>query len=293
MRLACSVLVVSILVAAAPVARAESEGGGADAIARGRALVRSFEYDAALSELESVLANPTSTAPERIQALELMALLQMNLRRQAQAQELFERLLNLDPGHELTDPELPPRAEELFAKTRSGFVASARTTVEARADGTAGGSVDVEADAGGSTDGVERAVAYLRGPGESTYRRALMTRDGLSFAASVPAPLTGALEYYVEVQAPSGYTLASAGSADAPLRAELAPAPDVAEAPPDDSDEGETPRPSGERRRWYRSWWFWTIVGVAVAGGAATATAVVLTQPEEQPHGSLGSLDLP
>jgi hypothetical protein len=292
MRTARSVLVVFGLFTFGAVAYAETEGGGADAIERGRELVRSFEYDAAMVELQSVLDDASASANDRIEALELMALLQMNLRRQARAQELFERLLNLDPGHELTDPELPPRAVELFTKTRSGFVRSARTSVDAHASGTAGGSVDVVADASGSTDGVERAVAFLRGPGETSFRRALMTRDGLRFAASIPAPLAGLLDFYVELQAPSGYTLASAGSADSPFRADLAPAPAPDEVLTDvaaTDDDGDQPT---ARRRWYRSWWFWTIVGVAVAGGA-TATAVVLTLPEEQPRGSLGSLDLP
>lgn len=36
----------------------------------------------------------------------------------------------------------------------------------------------------------------------------------------------------------------------------------------------ETPRP---RRAWYRSWWFWTIIGVAVAGGAAAGIYFGLT----------------
>lgn len=288
-----SAIVASILVISGAVARAEPAGGGTDAIARGRELVRSFEYDAAIVELESVLADETSTAPERIEALELMALLQMNLRRQARARELFERLLTLDPGHELTDPEIPPRAVDLFTKTRTGFVPSARTTVETRSAGAAGGTVDIEADAGGSTGGVDRAVAYLRGPGETAYRRAPMTRRGLRFTASVPAPPGGAVDYYVEVQAPSGHVLASAGSADSPLRVELSPAvgADPALAAGLDDAGGEEASSGRARRRWYRSWWFWTIVGVAVAGGATTA--VVLTRPEEQPRGSLGSLDLP
>ena len=38
------------------------------------------------------------------------------------------------------------------------------------------------------------------------------------------------------------------------------------------------------------TWWFWTIVGVAVAGGAAAA--VVLTRDEGVPDGTIGQIDL-
>jgi hypothetical protein len=41
------------------------------------------------------------------------------------------------------------------------------------------------------------------------------------------------------------------------------------------------------RRPWYRTWWFWTAVGAVVLGGATAA--VVLTLPEEQQSGSLGT----
>ena len=295
MRLASSVFVAAALVVSGALAQAEPAGGGTDALARGRALVRAFEYDAAMAELESVLSNSSATATQRIQALELMALLQMNLGRQAQATEIFERLLNLDPGHELTDPELPPRAQELFTKTRSSFVHSARTTVEAQAaEAPSRDAVDIQASLGGSTDGVERVVTFIRGAGEPAYRRALMDRDGLGFTASVPAPGQGALEYYVEAQAPSGHALATAGAPDEPLRVTVtaAAAGDGAPGEGGDGEDGDGETPPRERRRWYRSWWFWTIVGVAVAGGA-TATAVVLTRPEEQEQGSLGNLNLP
>lgn len=65
---------------------------------------------------------------------------------------------------------------------------------------------------------------------------------------------------------------------------------------------GETPlqgivdEPPSGRRPWYRTWWFWTVTGVVVAG--AVTTALVLTLPgeaEPPPQGSLapGVVQLP
>jgi hypothetical protein len=42
----------------------------------------------------------------------------------------------------------------------------------------------------------------------------------------------------------------------------------------------------------YRRWWFWTILGVAVAGAAAAATAVVLTGDQDD-SGTLGTITFP
>ena len=39
--------------------------------------------------------------------------------------------------------------------------------------------------------------------------------------------------------------------------------------------------PAPQAKPFYKKWWFWTIVGAVVAG--ATATTVVLTQPEDVP----------
>jgi hypothetical protein len=43
----------------------------------------------------------------------------------------------------------------------------------------------------------------------------------------------------------------------------------------------------------YRRWWFWTILGVVVAGAGATAAAVVLTRDEETASGTLGRFEYP
>ena len=52
-------------------------------------------------------------------------------------------------------------------------------------------------------------------------------------------------------------------------------------------DGGQGQHPSGITRKW----WFWTIVGAVVAG--TTIGIVVGTLPDEQPDGSLGSVQMP
>ncbi len=45
---------------------------------------------------------------------------------------------------------------------------------------------------------------------------------------------------------------------------------------------------------WYRRWWVWTIVGVAVAGAGAATTAVLLTQDDPpEVSGTLGAVTYP
>ncbi|MFO8072862.1 MAG: tetratricopeptide repeat protein [Polyangia bacterium] len=77
-----------------------------------------------------------------------------------------------------------------------------------------------------------------------------------------------ASRHVVEPGARPAWTLAIRGAVMQrfPLPAE----PPPAEPPPS----GEDGRAGGEEKRaWYRSWWFWTTVGVVVAGGTAGALA--------------------
>jgi hypothetical protein len=295
-----------VLLAAGGAAWAET-GSAAEALAQGRRLVQSFEYDAALEQLEGVVRDASATATERVDALELMGVMHFNLRREPRARQMFERLLNLDPGHELADTSYPPRLLAFYGSIRESFMPqqTVRVEAEARQDQPGSGPVRIAAQVAGEAGGVEQAVTLVRAPGQPSFRRALMSRTagaGVEFSAEVPATdAAGGLEYYVEVQAPSGYTLATAGAEASPLRFDVvaAPPPVPAVVSPanlgDQANQGDQGGDGGEsphRRRWYRSWWFWTIVGVAVAGGAA-ATAVVVTLPPDQEQGTLGTWSIP
>lgn len=41
----------------------------------------------------------------------------------------------------------------------------------------------------------------------------------------------------------------------------------------------------------YEEWWFWTLIGLALAGGAGVTIGVVLLDPGSLPQGTLGVLD--
>jgi hypothetical protein len=68
--------------------------------------------------------------------------------------------------------------------------------------------------------------------------------------------------------------------------------PAIKEPPPYREVEIETPPPVEESDPVYTKWWFWTIIGVAAAGGATAA--IVATQSGDEvvlPSGTVGTLD--
>jgi hypothetical protein len=93
------------------------------------------------------------------------------------------------------------------------------------------------------------------------------------------------------------------------LRAEVSAASDQplsgqavdVEAPPTSPQPGEGPvgggtePPPRPRRPVYRTWWFWTILGVVVAGAVTTGAVLGTREDEEPPQGGLdpGVVQLP
>lgn len=252
--------------------------------------MRAFEYGEAISVAESVAEDRSASAHLRIEALELCGAVRLLQRQEGQARETFEQLLALDPGHEITDLELPPAVRRFYAELKARFEpeTSVELTVSAPAGVQGDGPVLLHATLAGETDGVEGATAMVRTAGEGEFHSVTMTCDGEACEAEIDAPWSGGgLEYYIEVVAPSGHVLATAGSESTPELIEATESASEQDRPP--VAVTTTERPS---RRWYASWWFWTIVGVVVVGGA-TATAVVLTRPEPPPDGTLGTMQMP
>lgn len=70
------------------------------------------------------------------------------------------------------------------------------------------------------------------------------------------------------------------------LAAAPAAPPPVADPPPEiEPEEPETSDTSSERRGIHQRWWFWTIIGAVVIGGAATGLALGLQSGDEVPSG--------
>jgi len=110
----------------------------------------------------------------------------------------------------------------------------------------------------------------VRAMGEqlSVDRVAALRLAGLGTTVMVRVRLVEVASGAAETARQSVVEDATAARVDAAVQAigrELAPAADAPEAEPE---------------RWYQNWWVWTLVGVALAGGAAAV--IIAAQPDEQ-----------
>lgn len=261
----------------AQMANAESAATSATAaLTRGVELLRSFEYDAAIEQFRLALEAEDATPPERLRALERLGATYFNTEHPEQARERFEQLLDNDPNHTLTERTYPPPVQQFYDEIREAYEPTTVAVLSGSAEEVAAGEVAFNAQLTRGAEAVAE-VAILARTDQGEFLQLDSSLSGAEAVAALQAPEGSVVEYYLEARAPSGAVLAQLGSQESPQTVEIALSEPI--APP-------VEEPSG--RPWYRTWWFWTVIGVVVAGGA-TATALALTLPGDPPQGSLGS----
>jgi len=273
-----------------------AEASPDEALARAREQLDHQDYRDVLRTAEPLGQDESAALHVRLAALELTGVSHLLLRSQSRAQEAFEALLALDPGHQLSDDSYPPRISEFFNMVRESL--GPPQEIDVRLAGALPEEI-------GALQGLEVAVRL----GEGRARVAsvvLLTRSdqsddygeqpfdcdaatgGCTASADVPE---GAemLELFVEARAPSGHRLGGVGTATAPSRVAVTLA---TEGDGGDQD-GVEPPPPGVTP-WYATWWFWTVIGVGVAAVVGGVTAgVLLSEPPEPEPGTMGTARLP
>lgn len=287
-----------------PLARAQEEppaeedtavASGADAdIEALRELVTYARYADALTACTTLLARTDLSAAQRNAALEMHAVILIARRRLDDARGVLAGLYARDPEHRLGYRDAGPNVRDEFDRAReSGVtpVAISLTDTTAMLESRTSPEITIAIGSGG--EAVDDARLSYRVTGEGgEYERALMHHDALDGTAVGRVPVRSgteaySLDYYIEVLAPSGATLTSLGTAAEPLTLSV-PAAEIVIAP-----NPETLIRTVEVTRGTNvaeEWWFWTIIGVVVAGGVAGAVAGGYTAslPSGPQPGSLG-----
>ncbi len=230
-----------------------------------------LEYERAIALLEGALAESV-TREERITALRTIAFACFALGHEADARTAFERLLRIDPSHQL-DRRHAPRLRVLLEETRKKLATQPVPAQPPEAPthnlptiklGIAPGALHEGAPAtltfaDANRDAPTLAVYYRTGVDRRTF--ALLeghrTPDG-TYQVEIPGAEVRPprLEYYALLLDGGGTPLARAGALGEPLHEAVL----------------------AKRRPIYKRAWFWgTLGGVAAAGVLAAVLAVTLT----------------
>lgn len=255
---------------------------GAPEISRIEALIAEAEFESALSRANAALARPGNSPDEVGRLYELQGMLYLYLGDESSALRSFRRLLDASPQYRLRE-DASPKVLTLFEEAREQMAVELSQQLKLAhprpRPAQPGVPIEIEIRLDAPPQGVQAKLFYRRTARAGfSSTRFVESDDSSRWVAHVPdlelsahpedVLPSGALEYFIEVQDPTGSLLAIAGKREAPLVVPLATAAEQAAA-------GAAAGGSGSA--WYQKWWVWTIVGVVVAGAVTGGVVYALS----------------
>lgn len=272
-------------------ALASAEADTAGLLAQAERLYRQLEYERVLPVAREVLERPDATLDHKLAAYRLQASCLAIIGDPIEAERPFRLLLRARPGFDMP-PDTPPKILTIFRKvqTEERALAEQMRAFERQQlidsisfEGAPTGSVDGGAPIRFTVNvrdprgGVRSVNLHYRRATEERFSTLPMKSCPSGWCAEVPASWTESehgflMHYYLATADDSGQPLKRFGGPDSPHGIQVAAGRIRADVP------------------FYETAWFWsTIAGVAVAGGAV-ATAVVLTRGSDVPETTLGEV---
>lgn len=241
------------------------------------------------------LARTDLTAAQRNGGLEMRAVILIARRRLPDARAVLAELYARDPEHRLAYRDAGPNVRDAFDRAREDHAATLAVEVtDQTLPLTERSEPEIAVALGAGADAVYELRLSYSSTAERVFERTLMRLEGGVGHARValrPGIDAYTLSYYVEVLAPSGFVLGLLGSSDSPLTLTVPEAPEIVAAAFDPemfaaAVSAATPAASHDVTE---EWWFWTIIGVVVLGGAGAAIGIGYATTVQGPApGTLG-----
>ncbi|RLB55152.1 MAG: hypothetical protein DRI34_11000 [Deltaproteobacteria bacterium] len=229
-----------------------------------------LDFDGAIEAARKVLGDDTAQPEDLQEAYKVLGLAYSATGRDDEAMVAFRKLLSIDSDFQLS-PDISPKLAAPFyqalAITREMKPLSLGYQPETTPDGTPPGRVSfkLEADPMRLISRVRICLAAKPGSWDCSTSRSLEGPAELEF--ELPRTAGEPARYYFEALNEHGGVVARLGSRRQPLGERTRQQTPVAAAALPAAGElaGSVPAAATP---WYQSWWFWTAVGVVVAGTA-------------------------
>ena len=251
-------------------------------VTEGRRLYTELDFPASVDAMRRALAVPGIPDALRLEALEYLGSAYVVLEQPADARQAFLAMLELDPYHAVREPSGAPKIARFVEELRATVVDDAALDRDARLRprlpraGRVGRPTPVRFEPSEGS-AVAAVAVFVRGVGEHDYDRVETELDDRAFVTELPArSAPDELELYAEGRDARGRVVTRAGEPLAPLALSIRPAGREAEG-----------------ASVLERWWFWTGIGVLLAGGIVLGIA--LGGGENAPAGTLppGRVELP
>ncbi len=244
-----------------------------------------LQFADVVPKLEKALTVPGNSNKQLCDIYSMMGVVHVVLKNNGAAKRAFTELLKLNPKFKL-DPGASPKILNFFELVKNSFTPQAKVTFSGRPKvlTESGKPPQVEVEVDDPTQVVALMVLYVKTGDERVYSKRPMAalgnnryRGTLSFDPKMVSSKILQVAYFIQAKAVDGKLLNTLGSPENPniftvMASGTATVGTV-----------ETP--------WFREWWFWTAIGVVVAG-SALGIALGLEGKTEMPVGTLGTLEL-
>jgi hypothetical protein len=240
--------------------------------------VQYARYPEAVAAAEQLLDGQL-TARQRIHVLELQATALIAQRDEERVQAVLTELYRRDPGHRFDDPAASPLVREAFEEAAQDAVAMPLEFEVHGPERLPDGAARLTVELGEGADAVHEVQLAYRTADADEFSRLTMTATRLgAYRAQFPLPSREVeIAYYIEIRAPSGSVLASEGTEDEPVEADVAADGSISITYAPERTVGGADGGGGV------GWLFWTILAVAVVAGGGVATYFILSREGEAP----------
>ncbi|HUU01926.1 MAG TPA: hypothetical protein VM425_10820 [Myxococcota bacterium] len=233
-----------------------------------------LDFDGALAAAGQALQSATDSPAELVEAYRIRGLCLSAMGRGDDSLLAFRALLSIDPNFKIsadTSPKLAAPFYQALAISRElKPISLAPLATKTDVQPLPRVRVKIEADPLRLVKGLR--LCFKIGSGDWQKSEPLQVHEPGEFSLPLPSTAAeGKIAYYFEALTAQGGVLARAGDKKSPLGAGAAPL--AAVVPPEQVTGTTEDQPLGHEEdqsapAWYRTWWFWTAVGVVVAGTA-------------------------
>lgn len=229
-----------------------------------------LEYEKVLKDGFDFGKDRTHFIGDRIKALELSLVSALILKKIEEGEKILNYILQLDPGYIFPEDEYSPKIVKLYKSIREKIVLPEAENINKEIvkwlflKGQLKIFISEKSEL---PDGATAIIVHYKIEGAEEWNDLIMEEKETEYIAVVdnlPIDRKINIKLYIEMRAFSGVILGLIGSKENPL--ELSYTPPLSERKVVKVQKVEV-KVEKKGERWYKSWWFWTMVGVVVASG--------------------------
>ena len=239
-----------------------------------------LEYEDVIEKGFLLGKNRNFPIEDRLKALELSLVSALILNQKGKAEEILNYILQIDPGYIFPEDEYSPRIVRNYNRIKDEIILPEALFLNKeilKSESLKGKLKIYIPNKESLPDGTVAVILHYKKEKEKEWHDLPMEFKGEEVSTTItelPKEKKLKFKVYVELRAFSGVILALIGSDESPIEVLYNPPKPVIVKPLKRVEK----KKEVKKLEWHKAWWFWTAVGVLIAGGIATGSYFLYEQ---------------